>query len=49
MCVKYGAFFNAFTNRFKKIPSLTINDIDIYKQLPCERLHIKFCKFLLGD
>lgn len=44
-CEIWG-YFNPMTNRIKRKPDIQLDDI--YKGLPCETLHVKFCKFVLG-
>ena len=39
------AFLNPFTSKFK---NGTFSLDDIYGKFPCEKLHSKFCKFILG-
>ena len=37
---------NIFSTRISKINNLKIDDC--FKNLPCERIHLKFCKDILG-
>ena len=40
--------FNVNNHRFRKDDPTNILVDDCYKNLPCETLHLKFCKFILG-